>query len=145
MQGVKIPLCLWAGGGRGSDASRAPQRSYGTVSLGNVQRLPELGSWATWLSWEIGSDFAAGPVLGRWLDQMTSRGPFLPKLFYDIEICVVLYLMWECLEAVNKILIFWLLWSNRLRPCPSRGALLILAGREFLPVVFKLWFEYVIS
>jgi len=50
----------------------------------------------------VGLDFAASLVLGGWLDQMTLRGPFLPRLFYDIDIYAVLYLMWECLETVNK-------------------------------------------
>lgn len=91
MQGEKdSPVCV---GGRGeeSDTSRVAQRSYGTINLGRIQGLPGLGSWATWFSLEVESDFAAGPVLGRWLDQTTSRRPFLPKSFCDISICAVLF------------------------------------------------------
>lgn len=34
---------------------------------------------------EVGSDFKVDPALSRGLEQMTSRDPFQPGLFYDSE------------------------------------------------------------
>lgn len=48
MQGEKeFPCVCGLGWGGGSDTGRVAQRNYGTISLGNIQHLPQLGPGAT--------------------------------------------------------------------------------------------------
>lgn len=117
-RGKNSPLCV----GQCLGTLELPREVVEPSALETLGWVRALGS----LSFEIGLGSAA--VLGRWLAQVTSRGPFLHYHCSAVSKSVLFSVWCRRVWRLRTEVIFWLPWSikNTRTPCPSRVASLSL-------------------